>query len=196
MNFRFLSRSRRCCAFLRPPCTPHAAAAGGTYCGRYIGGGLLDGAHCPRVCPWCLFAADCSFGVKWRSQVGKKNALQGQKHVGRKHLTLTMQWNTGTQTSDTIHPKIHTNYFFVRKLTIKKKKRIQIAKFNIFSDCKETNSPWIEAIWSHLSKLDVSLMWICLCIGILSFDYWNLYDGDFLLYHHCYCQSTPIKRNL
>lgn len=36
-------------------------------------------------------------------------------------------------------------------------------------------------------------MWICLCIGILSFDYWNLYDGDFLLYHHCYCQSTPIN---
>lgn len=109
-------------------------------------------------------------------------------------------WNTGTRTSDTIHSKIYTDSFFCIKANYLKKeswfkKKMLNFKY-IFSDCKERNSPWIEAIWSHLSKLDVSLMWICLCNGILSFDYWNLYDGNFLLYHHCYCQNTPIKWNL
>lgn len=94
-----------------------------------------------------------------------------------------MQWNTDTQTSDHNPLQNPHKLFFCMKANYLKKKRkrnkIQLNLKFISSDCKERLSPWTEAIWSHLSKLDVSLMWIRLCIGILSFDYWNLYDGDF-----------------
>lgn len=103
---------------------------------------------------------------------------------------------TATQTSDNIQsePDFFFFFFFVWKRHLIKKKildyytegisflivrRVVLLKLKPF---KATRQILMSALCGSVCVLAYYL-----------FDYWNLYNGDFLLYHQCYCQNTPIK---